>query len=42
MDDEQASAPRTQKKMKIKYEGESHDVIDNKGPIFLSHDMYDK
>jgi hypothetical protein len=24
------------------YEGESHDVIDNKGSIFLSHDVYDK
>jgi hypothetical protein len=26
----------------IEYEGESHDVVDNKGPIFLSHDVYDK
>ena len=29
------------KKIGIKYEGESHDVVDNKGPIFLSHDVID-
>jgi hypothetical protein len=23
------------------YEGTSHDVVDNKGQIFISHDMYD-
>ena len=23
------------------YEGESHDIVDNKGPIFLSHDVYE-
>jgi hypothetical protein len=26
----------------IEYEGKSHDVVDNKAPIFLSHDVYDK
>ena len=30
------------KKMNIKYEGESPDVIDNKEPDFLSHDVHDK
>jgi hypothetical protein len=29
-------------KMEYEYEGESHDVIDNKGRILLSHDLYDK
>jgi hypothetical protein len=29
-------------KMKYEYEGESHDVIENKGQIFISHDVYDK
>jgi hypothetical protein len=28
-------------KQNNEYEGTSHDVIDNKGSIFLSHDMYD-
>jgi hypothetical protein len=27
---------------KNEYEGKSHDIVDNKGPIFLSHDVYDK
>jgi hypothetical protein len=26
----------------IEYEGKSHDVVENKGPIFISHDVYDK
>ena len=29
------------KKMNIENEGESHDVVDNKGPGFLSHDLID-
>jgi hypothetical protein len=27
--------------MNIEYEGESHDIVDNKGPIFLTHDVID-
>ena len=29
------------KEMNIENEGESHDVVDNKGPNFLSHDVTD-
>ena len=29
------------KKMKVENEGESHDIIDNKGPNFRSHDVTD-
>jgi hypothetical protein len=29
-------------KMRHEYEGESHDIVENKGQIFLSHDLYDK
>jgi hypothetical protein len=29
-------------KQNNEYEGKSHDIVDNKGPIFLSHDVYDK
>ena len=28
--------------LNIENEGESHDVIENKGPNFLSHDVHDK
>jgi hypothetical protein len=28
-------------KMRYEYEGESHDVIDNTGQVFLSHDVND-
>ena len=28
--------------LNIENEGESHDVIENKGSNFLSHDVYDK
>ena len=28
--------------LSIENEGESHDVIENKGPDFLSHDSHDK
>jgi hypothetical protein len=30
------------KKNNIENEGESHDVVENKGPNFLTHDVYDK
>jgi hypothetical protein len=30
------------KKTRHEYEGESHDIVENKGQIFLSHDLYDK
>jgi len=33
--------PAEREEMNIKYEGESHDVVDNKGSIFLSHDVND-
>jgi hypothetical protein len=32
---------RDQKKMNIENEGESHDVVDNKGSIFRTHDVID-
>jgi len=28
--------------LNIENEGESHDIVENKGPNFLSHDVYDK
>jgi len=31
--------PAENKKMKVENEGESHDVVDNKGRNFLSHDV---
>jgi hypothetical protein len=30
------------RKKRNEYEGKSHDITDNRGPIFLSHDVYDK
>ena len=31
-----------QKEMNIENEGESHDIVENKGSVFLSHDVYEK
>jgi hypothetical protein len=28
-------------KKKNEYEGKSNDIVDNKGPVFLSHDVYE-
>jgi hypothetical protein len=34
--------PGLGKRMRYEYEGESHDVVENKGSDFLSHDVHDK